>query len=174
MAALGTATFPGSAGTYTHYNKNPKGLVGARIEVYGKGTGTVIGFTKALTGQSPHTILWSDGVVEEVLLDRATLLGLRPNGGAGYRILEEFKESPPDLVKGPCPTFKNSPGKPSAAAVASWKWQSKWTLELSDVEVAALPKKHRATTRGLRQLLGGRRQVAYPMPVVRQPAARGE
>ena len=110
-------------------------LVGARIDVTGKGPGKVEDFSKVLTGGSLHTINFDDGSKEKILLARMKLGS--PNGGAEFTVIEEA-EAEPSLVYGVAPTFKNSPVKPNALAVAAWKWAKPWALELDDTEIEAL------------------------------------
>jgi len=110
-------------------------LVGARIDVTGKGPGKVEEFSKVLTGGSLHTISFDDGSKDQILLARMKLGS--PNGGAEFTILEEA-EAEPSIIYGVAPAFKNSPVKPNALAVAAWKWAKPWALELDDNEVEAL------------------------------------
>ena len=110
-------------------------LVGARVDVAGKGPGKVENFTKAFSGGSLHRITFDDGSKDTILLARLKLGS--PNGGAEFTVLEAA-EPKPSLLYGIVPTFKNSPVKPSALEVAAWKWAKPWVLALDDEEVEAL------------------------------------
>jgi hypothetical protein len=55
--------------------------------------------------------------------------------------------------------------KPYGITVFASKWTTTWTLSLTDEELDQLPETLKTATLKMRELLGGRTPVVYPMPV---------